>query len=123
MFRVGILTVSDKGFRGERQDTTHLAIREVLAGGPFEVAAYELVPDEPPMIKKVLRLWADREGLDLILTNGGRGSPPGTGPRRPRGSFWTGRSRASPSSCASWGSGRPPWPPSPEEWRGSGEGP
>ena len=50
MFRVGILTVSDKGFRGERQDTTHLAIREVLAGGPFEVAAYELVPDEPPMI-------------------------------------------------------------------------
>lgn len=32
MFRVGILTVSDKGFRGERQDTTHLAIREVLAG-------------------------------------------------------------------------------------------
>ena len=111
MFRVGILTVSDKGFRGERQDTTHLAIREVLAGGPFEVAAYELVPDEPPMIKKVLRLWADRA------------RPPGTGPRRPRGSFWTGRSPASPSSCASWGSGRPPWPPSPGEWRGSGEGP
>ena len=76
MFRVGILTVSDKGFRGERADTTHLAIREVLAGGPFEVAAYELVPDEPPMIKKVLRLWADREGLDLILTNGGTGLAP-----------------------------------------------
>ena len=76
MFRVGILTVSDKGFRGERQDTTHLAIRAVLAGGPFEVAAYELVPDEPPMIKKVLRLWADREGLDLILTNGGTGLAP-----------------------------------------------
>ena len=76
MFRVGILTVSDKGFRGERQDTTHLAIREVLAGGPFEAAAYELVPDEPPMTKKVLRLWADREGLDLILTNGGTGLAP-----------------------------------------------
>ncbi|WP_114313036.1 MogA/MoaB family molybdenum cofactor biosynthesis protein [Thermus caldifontis] len=76
MFRVGILTVSDKGFRGEREDTTHLAIREVLKGGPFEVAAYEIVPDEPPLIKKVIRLWADREGLDLILTNGGTGLAP-----------------------------------------------
>ncbi|WP_038048757.1 MogA/MoaB family molybdenum cofactor biosynthesis protein [Thermus caliditerrae] len=76
MFRVGILTVSDKGFRGEREDTTHLAIREALKAGPFEVAAYEMVPDEPPLIKKVLRLWADREGLDLILTNGGTGLSP-----------------------------------------------
>ena len=40
------------------------------------MAAYELVPDEHPMIKKVLRLWADREGLDLILTNGGTGLAP-----------------------------------------------
>lgn len=76
MFRVGILTVSDKGARGEREDTTHLAIREALRGGPFEVVAYEIVPDEPPQIKKVLRIWADREGLDLILTNGGTGLAP-----------------------------------------------
>ncbi|GAA5338562.1 MogA/MoaB family molybdenum cofactor biosynthesis protein [Thermus antranikianii] len=76
MFRVGILTVSDKGSRGEREDTTHLAIREALKGGPFEVVAYEIVPDEPPLIKKALRLWADREGLDLILTNGGTGLAP-----------------------------------------------
>jgi molybdenum cofactor synthesis domain-containing protein len=76
MFRVGILTVSDKGARGEREDTTHLAIREVLKGGPFEVVAYEIVPDEPPQIKKILRIWADRERLDLILTNGGTGLAP-----------------------------------------------
>mgnify|MGYP005839982923 FL=1 len=76
MFRVGILTVSDKGARGEREDTTHLAIREVLREGPFEVVAYEIVPDEPPQIKKVLRIWADRERLDLILTNGGTGLAP-----------------------------------------------
>lgn len=76
MFRVGILTVSDKGARGEREDTTHLAIREALRGGPFEVVAYEIGPDEPPQIKKVLRIWADREGLDLILTNGGTGLAP-----------------------------------------------
>jgi molybdopterin adenylyltransferase len=48
MFRVGILTISDKGYRGEREDTTHLAIREALRGGPYEVVLYELVPDEPP---------------------------------------------------------------------------
>ncbi len=76
MFRVGILTVSDKGARGERADTAHLAIREALAGGPYEVVAYEIVPDEPPQIKRVLRLWADREGLDLILTTGGTGLSP-----------------------------------------------
>ncbi|MGQ9754109.1 MAG: MogA/MoaB family molybdenum cofactor biosynthesis protein [Thermaceae bacterium] len=76
MFRVGILTVSEEGSRGEREDTTHLAIREVLKKGPFEVVAYEIVPDEPPQIKKVLRIWADRERLDLILTNGGTGLAP-----------------------------------------------
>jgi len=76
MFRVGILTVSDKGYQGERKDTAHLAIREALKGGPYEVVAYEIVPDEPPMVKRVLRLWADREGLDLILTCGGTGLGP-----------------------------------------------
>lgn len=76
MIRVGILTVSDKGSRGERQDTTHQAIRELLAGETFEVAAYELVPDEAAQIRRVLRLWADRDGLDLILTNGGTGLSP-----------------------------------------------
>ncbi len=76
MFRAGILTVSDRGARGERPDTSHLAIREALKGGPYEVVAYEIVPDEPPMIKRVLRLWADRDQLDLILTTGGTGLAP-----------------------------------------------
>ena len=119
MFRVGILTVSDKGSRGQREDTTHLAIREALKGGPFEVAAYEIVPDEPPLIKKVIRLWADREGLDLILTNGGTGlAPPGTRPPRPPGSYWTRRCRALPSSCALRAWRKPPWLPFPGASRG-----
>jgi len=71
--RVGILTVSDRSARGERADTTHEAIREALAGGPFEVAAYEVVPDEVAQIRRVLRLWADRDSLDVVLTNGGTG--------------------------------------------------
>ncbi len=76
MIRVGILTVSDRSARGERVDTTQEAIREVLKKGPFEVAAYEVVPDEPAQIRRVLRLWADQLGLELILTNGGTGLAP-----------------------------------------------
>ncbi len=76
MIRVGILTVSDRSAQGKRVDTTQEAIREVLKEGPFEVAAYEVVPDEPAQIRRVLRLWADQLGLELILTNGGTGLAP-----------------------------------------------
>jgi len=76
MIKVGILTVSDRSARGERVDTTQEAIRELLDENRYEVAAYEVVPDEPAQIRRVLRLWADQMGLDLILTNGGTGLAP-----------------------------------------------
>lgn len=76
MIRVGILSVSDQAARGLHPDTTHLALREALAAGPFEVAAYELVAQEAAQIKRVLRLWADREGYELILSAGGTGLSP-----------------------------------------------
>jgi molybdenum cofactor synthesis domain-containing protein len=71
MIRVGILTISDRGASGDAEDRAYEVLREVLALGPYEVASYEIIPDEPAQIKRVLRLWADREGLDLILTVGG----------------------------------------------------
>lgn len=76
MIRVGILSVSDGAARGLHPDTTHLALRQALAEGPFEVAAYELVAQESAQIKRVLRLWADREGYELILSAGGTGLSP-----------------------------------------------
>lgn len=76
MIRVGILSVSDEAARGVYPDSTHTALREALAAGPFEVAAYELVPQESAQIKRVLRLWADREGYELILSAGGTGLSP-----------------------------------------------
>ncbi len=76
MIRVGILTVSDRSASGEREDQTHLALRERLDPEIYRVEAYMVIPDEPPQIRRVLRLWADREGLDLILTNGGTGLSP-----------------------------------------------
>ena len=75
-FRVGILTVSDKGARGQRADTSGGAIRELLAGLEVQVERYEVVPDEQDVIAGRLRAWADEERLDLILTSGGTGLSP-----------------------------------------------
>lgn len=73
MIRTAILTVSDRGSRGARDDTAVHALREVLARGPFVEVDYDLVPDEQARIRAKLRLWCDREGVDLVLTCGGTG--------------------------------------------------
>jgi molybdopterin adenylyltransferase len=76
MFRVGILTVSDKGHAGERQDTAGPELGRLLDPRCFQVAACAIVPDEPEVIAAQLRAWSDDDGLDLILTNGGTGLSP-----------------------------------------------
>ena len=73
MIRAGILTVSDKGSRGEREDRSGEVIRKILEGIGAEVVRYAVVPDEVPGIQDPMREWADRDGLDLILTTGGTG--------------------------------------------------
>jgi molybdopterin adenylyltransferase len=74
--RLGILTVSDKGSAGERQDTSGAAIRELLSSLEIAVERYEIVPDEVDEIASVLRRWADEDKLDLIFTTGGTGFDP-----------------------------------------------
>jgi len=76
MLKVGILTISDKGSRGERQDVSGPVIRESLAGVDASVTRYEIVPDEVPVIAARLRAWSDEDRLDLILTTGGTGLAP-----------------------------------------------
>jgi molybdopterin adenylyltransferase len=73
MIRAGILTVSDRGSRGEREDRSGEVLREILQGIGAEVLRYAVVPDEIQDIRESLREWADRDGLDLILTTGGTG--------------------------------------------------
>jgi molybdopterin adenylyltransferase len=75
MFRVGLLTCSDKGARGERQDTSAEEIRRLLPA-EFRVELYAVVPDEQEAITAKLVDWCDRECLDLILTTGGTGLTP-----------------------------------------------
>lgn len=73
MFTVGILTISDKGWRGEREDKSGEVIREMASRLGAQVADYDIVPDEPDFISRRLMEWADAGTLDLVLTTGGTG--------------------------------------------------
>ncbi len=76
MFRVGILTVSDKGHTGEREDTSAPELARLLDVSQFEVKQIRVVPDEQEAIVEALVAWSDEEKLDLILTTGGTGFTP-----------------------------------------------
>jgi molybdopterin adenylyltransferase len=76
--KVGILTVSDKGAGGKREDTSGPAVRGIVEAAGWEVARYLVVPDEPRIIRETLTAWSD-EGLDLVLTTGGTGFSPRDG--------------------------------------------
>lgn len=76
MYRVGILTASDKGSRGEREDRSAQVIKEMVQGAGWKVDYYRVIPDDPEVIAQTLVEMADAEGLDLILTTGGTGFSP-----------------------------------------------
>jgi molybdenum cofactor synthesis domain-containing protein len=73
--RIGILTISDKGARGEREDRSGPAIREIMETAGAEIVRYRIVPDEQEAIRAALVEWSD-EGVALILTTGGTGFSP-----------------------------------------------
>jgi molybdopterin adenylyltransferase len=73
MIHFGILTISDKGARGQRLDKSGETIREIVAQLNSSVVKYEIVPDEPEIISGRLKEWADGGGVDVILTTGGTG--------------------------------------------------
>src|SRR3990172_1727543 len=75
-FLAGILTISDKGARGEREDTSGAEIRVLLAGLDVSVERYEVIPDERATISERLMDWADGVALGLIVTTGGTGLGP-----------------------------------------------
>ncbi len=73
MLNVGILTISDKGSRGQRSDESGKTIRNSLSQLDSHVAKYEVVPDETDIIAGKLVEWADEGSVDIILTTGGTG--------------------------------------------------
>ncbi len=76
MIKVGIVTISDRGSRGEREDLSGKEIERLIRTLPAEVVAYEIIPDEREEIERVLREFSDERGIDLVLTTGGTGVAP-----------------------------------------------
>ena len=76
MFTVGILTISDKGSRGERQDKSGEVIQEMLSNMDVRIVNYDIIPDEKELIVSKLIKWADEDHLDVLLTTGGTGLTP-----------------------------------------------
>lgn len=76
MIKAAILTMSDKGSRGEREDLSGAVIREMLSALPAEVIRYEVIPDEVALIKERIIELADKDLADLIITTGGTGVSP-----------------------------------------------
>ena len=74
--KAGILTLSDKGSKGEREDLSGPALRKWLEQRGVQTSVYEMIPDEEKLISAKLVEWADTAGLDIILTTGGTGVSP-----------------------------------------------
>jgi len=73
MFTAGILTISDKGSREERQDKSGQAIHEILSRMDVRIVNYDIIPDDKELIVEKLVKWADEGDLDVVVTTGGTG--------------------------------------------------
>lgn len=73
MFKVGIITASDKGSRGDREDLSGALIRDIMENRGYEVVSYSILPDEKDLLAKEMIRLSDEVKVDLVLTTGGTG--------------------------------------------------
>lgn len=73
MFTVGIITSSDKGYRGEREDKSGQVIEEIVSQNGFEVIKKVVLPDEKDLLEKEMINMCDNLNVNLLLTTGGTG--------------------------------------------------
>ncbi|MCK4694046.1 MAG: MogA/MoaB family molybdenum cofactor biosynthesis protein, partial [Anaerolineales bacterium] len=71
--RVGVLTISDRSSRGEREDRSGPLLKELIENQGWRVVRFDVVSDDQQDIEALLRVWADSGEVDLILTTGGTG--------------------------------------------------
>jgi molybdenum cofactor synthesis domain-containing protein len=76
MIRFGILTLSDRSARGERDDVSGPALVRLIEAENWTVARQSLLPDDESAIRAILSEWADSGEIDVILTTGGTGFAP-----------------------------------------------
>lgn len=73
MFTAGIITSSDKGYAGEREDLSGQVIREILEAKGYDVVLQTIVPDEKEVLAKAMLQMSDDLGVNLLVTTGGTG--------------------------------------------------
>jgi len=73
MFKVGIITSSDKGATGEREDVSGAIIKEMVQEKGYKVIRQVILPDEKDLLEEEMKNMADNLAVDLILTTGGTG--------------------------------------------------
>ncbi|MFV0517115.1 MAG: molybdenum cofactor biosynthesis protein B [Aminipila sp.] len=72
-YTAGVITLSDKGFAGQREDISGQAVKDILENQGFEVKYKTILPDDFEKIKEKLIECSDKMKLDLICTTGGTG--------------------------------------------------
>jgi len=75
-FKAGVLTMSDKGARGDRTDESGKIAANMLKVEGFDLVKKDIVPDKIKNITDTLIDWCDNKGLSLIVTSGGTGLSP-----------------------------------------------
>ena len=76
MYTAAVITISDKGYCGERVDTSGPNLVEILKDKGFDVTYTQIIPDDREMIKSELIKCADEMHIALVLTTGGTGFSP-----------------------------------------------
>ena len=76
MYNAAVITISDKGYLGQREDTSGPNLVRILTEKGFEVTYTAIIPDDREMIQAELRKCADELGIALVLTTGGTGFSP-----------------------------------------------
>ena len=75
-YSFAVLTMSDKGARGEREDTSGRYLQERLVEEGYILQFYEIIPDQKQVIVDKLKKLADAQKISLIVTTGGTGLSP-----------------------------------------------
>ncbi|MCH5342689.1 MAG: molybdenum cofactor biosynthesis protein [Acetatifactor sp.] len=75
-FRAAVVTASDKGVKGEREDLSGPAIEEMITGKGYQVVESKILPDDEEVLYRELVRFADEVKVDVIFTTGGTGLSP-----------------------------------------------
>lgn len=73
IFKAAIITASDKGSRGEREDLSGPAIQDMIEPEGYEVTVYKVLPDDQTVLEEEMKRIADEKLADIIFTTGGTG--------------------------------------------------